>query len=127
MNAQQKWTPGPWRSGRDDMISSTMDGEEFKAIYATDARAGGHMGRQLPLMVAKAVIDINTSNQPAIEIEEVLANAHLIAAAPTMAEALKAILSHVVGDLPTAGYLRDNDASRKALSDARAVLAKASQ
>ena len=38
-------------------------------------------------------------------------------------EAAQKVISHVEGDLPIKGWLRDNDASRKALGDLRACLA----
>jgi hypothetical protein len=36
-------------------------------------------------------------------------------------EAAERVLAHRVGDLPTTGYLRDNDASRAALADLAAA------
>lgn len=41
-------------------------------------------------------------------------------------EAAQTVLKHRVGDLPSQGWLRDNDRSRKALADLAAVLASLS-
>lgn len=41
-------TPGPWRPGRPDMVSSDSSGGPWKAVYADDARAGVHMGEHQP-------------------------------------------------------------------------------
>lgn len=74
-----KFTPGPWRSGRQDMLTVSNLQEDglpwSKSVYATDTRGGKHFtGDPLPITVAVAYgFD-----------DEVLANARLIAAAPEM-------------------------------------------
>ena len=78
-SATARHTQGPWRSGRPDM-STIVDGYESKWIY------GGE----------KATADGLTSKYVAVasgqdcEWDEVMANAHLIAAAPELLDALKA-------------------------------------
>lgn len=76
-------TPGPWKTGREDMQSyEGLTGQPFWSVYAQDPRAGVHLGTPLPLLIARL---------PGAEIEQAegRANAKLIAAAPELAEALE--------------------------------------
>lgn len=106
-----KHSPGPWRSGRQDMVSYSPDGGPWKNIYRPQ-RAGDplHLGEVLPVEVARAFGDTE---------DEVLANAHLIAAAPRMLEllreiAIKAILvDHPEQDKALAALLGDVHGSKE--------------
>lgn len=79
-------TKGPWRAGRCDMVTLAGvddDGEFAKNVYCDDARGGRDgAGKALPFVVARAYGD---------EVE-CIANALLIAAAPEMLTALRALL-----------------------------------
>ena len=62
-------TPGPWRSGRSDMLSYSGDGVgPFKNVYCDDERAEMHRGERQPYTVGRG------------EGEECVENAQLIAA-----------------------------------------------
>jgi hypothetical protein len=68
-------TPGEWRAGRADMVSSDFSGEGcWKSVYVDDDRAGIHKptGEKLPLTVAKGISEPGDS-------DEAIANAQLIA------------------------------------------------
>lgn len=84
-------TPGPWKAGRTDMQSYCgMTGEPFTNIYHATMKDGEHhvTGDALPLVIAKAVGEGNK------------ANARLIAAAPDMLAALKAVQEYGHEDSP---------------------------
>lgn len=66
---ETKWTPGPWKAGRPDM-ATMVDGAPSKWIYAGEQYVACASGR----------IDG--------PFDKVMANAHLIAAAPDLYEAL---------------------------------------
>ena len=74
--ASERWTPGPWRAGRPDM-ATIVDGFDSKWIYAGNK------------YVAVA------SGQDVENWEEVMSNAHLIAAAPELYEALKKCVAYL--------------------------------
>ena len=85
-----EFTPGPWTSGRQDMMSiEAATDTAFKNIYAEDDRAPIHhvTQKRLGLVVAKAIDEDGVMNY-----DEIFANASLIAAAPDIYEALKAIM-----------------------------------
>jgi hypothetical protein len=79
-------SPGPWRSGRQDMVSYTElpgeDGGPWKFVYG-NAVGEMHMGKPLPVPVARAY---GTTE------DEALANARLIAAAPALLKALRELV-----------------------------------
>lgn len=88
-------TPGPWKTGREDMQSYTGDGEiPFTNIYHATETDGFHLGHSLPLTIGRAEGNNNK------------ANARLIAAAPDLLEACKA--QHKAIDLLLA-MLAEND------------------
>ena len=92
----EKHSPGPWRSGRQDMVSYTMakgeDGGPWKNVYWEHPDPPMHLGEPLPMAVARAYGRTE---------EEALANARLIAAAPELLAALK----HAMGDCERRGDL----------------------
>lgn len=98
-----KHTPGPWVAGRSD-IQTLVDGYSSKWIYD---------GKDQYVAVASGRIDGPW--------EEVMANAHLIAASPVMLDVLaqvEAYLDYRVGNKPESrGY--------SVLTDVRAAIAKA--
>lgn len=96
------WTPGPWRTEGAHLLR--------QGSYAFVL--GG------PFIVATILADIDDLKHQAP------ANLRLIAAAPDLAAAAAAVLSHRV-EGSTRGDLRDNDASRKALARLAAALAEA--
>lgn len=78
-----KYTPGPWNAGRADMATIEY-GAESKWIYG---------GKNQKYVALASGIDIKS-------FEEVMSNAFLIAAAPDLYEALKAIMeAHGPGTL----------------------------
>lgn len=80
-----EYTPGEWRTGRTDMQSYEFgSGVAFVQIYADDERGKWHLGERLPIVVAQLRAD-------EIPLEEVWANAHIIAAACDMKAALEAV------------------------------------
>lgn len=81
MTNETKHTPGPWQAGRADM-ASIVDGVDSKWIYAGDEYVAIASGRVTGTW------------------ETVMANAHLIAAAPELYEALE----DAVDLLTAAGY-----------------------
>jgi hypothetical protein len=56
-----------------------------------------------------------------------LVAAHRIAGQAELVEAAREVLSHRVGDLPTRGWLKDNDGSRASLAKLAAALQPLSQ
>ncbi len=78
MSAQH--TPGPWRPGRPDM-ATIVDGFQSKCVYAGD--------KQDAKCIAAA------SGQDIDSWDEIMANAILIAAAPTMLAALKTTAANI--------------------------------
>lgn len=96
---EAKFTPGPWHPGRSDMLSYDASGTiPFKNIYADDPRGGTHKptNRALPLTVAKAVDEsalYEESGAQPISVDELLANAALIGAAPEIYEALAGMVA----------------------------------
>ncbi len=68
-------TPGPWKAGRDDM-ATLVEGYESKWIYAGHAEPDYH--RYIALASGMEIEDWS----------QVMANAHLIAAAPALRDAL---------------------------------------
>lgn len=57
-------TPPPWRAGRSDMVSYSGTGEDgpFKNIYVDDPEPKMHLGRPLPLTVARGETDACVEN-----------------------------------------------------------------
>jgi len=61
-NERQEWqrladaaTPGPWRAGREDMVTyHGIYGSSFKAVYWDDPEAEMHMGHTLPGLISEA-------------------------------------------------------------------------
>lgn len=98
-------TPGPWRAGRSDM-STIVDGFDSKWIYAGDkhvAVASGH--------------DIEEWN-------EVMANAHLIAAAPDLLRELEEVagfVAAITGRVPPAMAATIAKARGRSVLDAHAT------
>lgn len=75
-----EYTAGPWQAGREDMDSyDGLSGELFKSVYADDPRAGTHLSEDLPLVIARLPGNI-------LERDELIANARLIAASPSLYE-----------------------------------------
>ena len=70
----EKFTPGPWHAGRNPAFTTVLDGHEGKAIYV-----GNHH-----IAWANAFDEENV-----LRIDNAVANAALIAAAPEMYNALK--------------------------------------
>lgn len=115
-----KHTPGPWQTGREDMQSyDGATGEPFSSVYANDPRGKMHMGSRLPLVVAR---------MPGGEVdrEEEKANARLIASAPDLLTACKALVEYQestdLDDEPEDGEYGDG---KRAMLAARAAIAKA--
>lgn len=71
-------TPGPWEAGRSDM-STIVDGFDSKWVYAGDKYVAVASGANVS------------------EWDEVMANARLIAAAPEMLDALRALMAEPHG------------------------------
>ena len=115
---ETKHTPGPWRSGRSDMMSYDASGTiAFKNIYADDPRGGTSRGKPLSVTVAKAVEEsalyAGVGARP-LSGEEIIANARLIAAAPDLLAAAQKVLSHKRGEddwLILAVHCRDLEAA----------------
>lgn len=102
---EEKFTPGPWKAGRNPAMATVLDDHEGKAIYS---RGGGHH-------IAWANIH---DDEGKLDMDTALANAALIAAAPEM----YALLSNILNDLETDGSISLND---NAANDIRMLLAKA--
>lgn len=84
--SKPKFTPGPWKAGKNPCMTTVLDGHEGKAIYTDKPNDPHH--------IAWA----NAENSEGdLDIKTALANAALIAAAPDMYAALEEIL----GDLDT--------------------------
>lgn len=98
MDVTKKWTPGPW-----DPETYPHGGFDIAALGA--GRLGGTL--------------IIVSRNPHSDVEAMHANAHLIAAAPEMYEALDALL---IGMEASGGWAGDDglfDAGMAALRKAR--------
>ena len=68
---QTKFTPGPWKSGKNPCMTTVLDGYEGKAIYSKNG--------------SYHIAWANAENEDGeIDIQTALANANLIAAAPEM-------------------------------------------
>jgi hypothetical protein len=114
-------TPGPWKTGREDMQSYTGDGETaFTNIYHQTLTDGEHLGRPLPLTIGRA------------EGENNKADAKLMAAAPDLVVELRrciVMLRSLAGDIEDgiAPQLRHKviAAIDNCTEPARAALAKA--
>ena len=107
-----KHTPGPWRTGREDMQSyDGATGEPFASVYCDDERAEMHLGEKLPYDIARTFGD------------ECKANARLIAAAPELLESLKEFVGLANFDADTVPKTTEEwDAM---VAKAEAVIAKA--
>jgi Lar family restriction alleviation protein len=66
-------------------------------------------------------------DQPSAEERAIAAWNHRIAGQAELVEAAREVLSHRVGDLPTRGWLKDNDGSRASLAKLAAALQPLSQ
>jgi Lar family restriction alleviation protein len=66
-------------------------------------------------------------DQPSAEERAIAAWNHRIAGQAELVEAAREVLSHRVGDLPTRGWLKDNDDSRASLAKLAAALQPLSQ
>lgn len=85
--SETRWTAGPWVAGRSDM-ATIVDGFDSKWVYS---------GEQY-VAVASGRIEGSW--------DEVMANAHLIAAAPDLYEALKAFVDAAGDFLDRGGEMR---------------------
>ena len=95
MTDQPKWTPGPWRVLNDEAIKVASSDGSLATVTHIHLR-----GRR--------------------DTSEVEANAHLIAAAPDMAEALEKALNFITNTESEMGEtLPCGDAARAALAKAR--------
>ena len=102
MSAKMKWTPGPWRFGRRKKWRQCIDGHGWFGL-------------------AKVVVRLSSSDK---DYDEGVANAHLIAAAPTLYEA--ALDAYNVFDGLANGNFKLNAASHKsAMKSLREAMAKA--
>lgn len=70
---ETKFTPGPWKAGKNPCMTTVLDGHEGKAIYMDEPNDPHH--------IAWANAE-NTEGE--LDIETALANATLIATAPEM-------------------------------------------
>lgn len=104
------FTPGPWKTGREDMQSFDGNGEPFTNIYHATEKDGTHLGEALPLTIAKVFGSYKLDDK---------ANARLIAAAPDLLEALK----RVSDEIDRNDY--DGGISLAALNQLAAAIAKA--
>lgn len=97
MSSETKWTPGPWSRGKDG------DGQDGY-VYCSNAQ-----------IIAVAICYGSALRYTAFPREEEIANAQIIASAPTLYEALYQVL--------TVANLRDHPAiaemARTALASAR--------
>ena len=75
---ETKFTPGPWKAGKNPYMTTVLDGHEGKAIYMDEPNDPHH--------IAWANAE-NTEGE--LDIETALANATLIAAAPELYEACR--------------------------------------
>jgi len=74
----EKFTPGPWKAGKNPYMTTILDGYEGKAIYMDDPN--------IPHHIAWA----NAENYEGdLDVETALANATLIATAPEMFKELE--------------------------------------
>lgn len=79
--SEPRYTPGPWRPGRNDTLSYHWDGSgPYKAVYVDDPNGEFHMGQRLPAVVAECYGPLGADPR---EI------AALIAAAPDLLAALE--------------------------------------
>ena len=79
--SKPKFTPGPWKAGKNACMTTVLDGHEGKTIYPK--------GSSYHIAWANA----ENSNGD-LDIETALANAALIAAAPEMYKLLAQILKY---------------------------------
>lgn len=106
---ETKHTPGPWSYGL---------GYQIRPDRGLDEQ-GREIGGPT---IAEVNADADRCCPPAEEIE---ANGRLIAAAPDLLAAAKSVAKYVNGRLPMRGNLNDNSASRAALGQLLAAIAKA--
>lgn len=90
-----------------------QSGMPFWSVYVVDTRAGKHLGRDLPLIVARLPGD------ELADEEEGRANARLVAAAPDLLEALTAVLPYAEQ------FWRSGEQPAACIAEARAAIAKA--
>ena len=76
-----KFTPGPWKAGKNPFTTTILDGHEGKAIYPKESNY--HI----------AWANAENSNGD-LDIETALANARLIAAAPELYDALEKMVNN---------------------------------
>ena len=101
MGSEAKWTPGPWRAG-----PATSRGH-VAGVYADEHKI--------------AVADVPETSPGPGDPE---ANAHLIAAAPLLAEALEAVHAWWLS-LPRDAQVENHEAAHAAITRLRAALAAA--
>ena len=104
MQNTSKYTPGPWKAGRPDM-QTLIEGYGGKYIYSHNS--------QPPKYVAAAI------GSEVREWEEVIANAHLIAAAPEMLTVLRQAKEYIENlQFPDAGWAHVLDLTVAAIAKA---------
>ncbi|MDE2107557.1 MAG: hypothetical protein KGL39_60755 [Patescibacteria group bacterium] len=112
-----KFTPGPWRLDV-NLYQATIWGKTAKGdMKIADLRGWGHL---------TGVGGLRLSGEQAAEIQD--ATGHLIAAAPDLYEALKAMLeadAYADAEGIVTFSSSDTESGQKALALARAALAKA--
>lgn len=96
-----KHTPGPWHTYAPDYSKGSCLGDDWTKIYREDGRA-----------VAHAVM---AQDDHGINLKELFANAHLIAAAPELLEAL----------IQAVAWMDGERTPINALAHARSIIAKA--
>ena len=83
--SETKFTPGPWKAGKNPCMTTILDGHEGKAIYPKESSY--HI----------AWANAENSNGD-LDIETALANAALIAAAPELYDALFDAANRLCGE-----------------------------